>query len=295
MTGRELYAGAVTKSALSSELAAGRYSELQRPATIERRGHSLGRNKMKGRRRFGFPVPSFTQSSKKALRSLFVAGMIVLGPCGSIASADSNDLRSRLERLAADSNFAIEGLEWIGSEAVGDARGSVSERVNFLLQDYNHLLIQNERGEIKKVLITGHKTTEDKRWRDSATVYTVRVGNHHQVEAAVAGPSGVVRIVRLMVDTGATSLVLPTSMIGELGFGEGDFRPAIGWTANGPAPLLVGMLHSVRVGAAYADNVKVSFVPDQKLRGVMLLGMSFLERFRMTIDNERNELLLLTK
>jgi len=221
--------------------------------------------------------------------------MLAFGLRGSVAFADSNDLRSRLVRLAADSDFAIGGLEWIGPEAAGEDRSSVSERLNFLLQDYNHMLVRDERGRIEKVIITSHKTSDDKRWTISAAVYTVRVGNHHQVEAAIAGPNGLVKTVRLIVDTGATSLVLPSSMIGELGFTEAELLPGIGWTVNGPAPELIGMLHSVRLGTASAANVRVSFVPDQKMHGVMLLGMSFLQRFRMTIDNERNQLLLLPK
>jgi aspartyl protease family protein len=223
-----------------------------------------------------------------------VAGM--LGLCSGIAFADSNDLRSRLERLAADGEFAVGGLERIEPETVGEEHGSISDRLSFLLQNYNHVLIQDERGGISKVLITSRKTPEDTHWTESVTaVHTVRAGSHHQVEAAIAGPNGVVRIVPLMVDTGATSLLLPASMIGELGFAETDLRPAISRTANGLARKLVGTLNSVSVGAASAANVSVSFVPDQKLCGVMVLGMSFLQRFRMTIDNERNELLLQTK
>jgi len=66
-------------------------------------------------------------------------------------------------------------------------------------------------------------------------------------------------------------------------------------TVAGAAPIAVRMLRSVRVGALSADNVTVSFVEDQDLHRPTLLGMSFLQRFRMTIDNDRNELILLPK
>jgi aspartyl protease family protein len=240
-------------------------------------------------------MPSFTLQSKAGSGRLFVAGMLVFGLCNRTAFAEPNDLRSRLERLAAESSFAIGGLEWIGPEAARDERGSVPDRLNALLRDYNYVLIHDGRGGIEKVLITSHKTPEARSSAGSATVYTVRVGNCHQVEAAIAGPNGIVRTVRLMVDTGATSLVLPASMILELGFAPEALRAGMGMTINGPVPSVVGMLDSVRVGAVSADNVRVSFIADERLHGAMLLGMSFLQRFRMTIDDERNELVLLTK
>jgi aspartyl protease family protein len=226
--------------------------------------------------------------------------MLVLGLCGRMAFAEPNDLRSRLERLAAESNFAIGGLEWIGPEAARDQRGSVPDRLSSLLRDYNYVLIHDGRGGIERVLITSPKTSEAKGSEakgplDSATVSTVRVGNHHLVEAAITGANGTVRTVRLIVDTGASSLVLPASMILELGFAQEDLQPGMSRTINGSVPIVVGMLRSVRVGAASADNVRVSFVADEKLHGAMLLGMSFLQRFRMTIDDERNELVLLNK
>jgi aspartyl protease family protein len=121
------------------------------------------------------------------------------------------------------------------------------------------------------------------------------VGNRHYVDAAIAGPNGTVRAVRLLIDTGATSLVLPASMISELGFAPADLRASIGWGVGGPVPALIGMLRVVRIGAASADNILVNFVPDESLRGTKLLGMSFLRHFRMTIDDQRNELVLLAK
>jgi len=271
-------------------------SELQCLATIECVVTRQGGGMMNGARRFGLVlIPSFTQLSTAGSWSLLVAGMLAFGLCSRMASAEPSDLRSRLERLAAESGFALGGLEWIGPEAARVAPGSVSDRLNSLLRDYNYVLIHDGRGGIEKVLITSPKTSEPKRSADGVTVYTVRVGNHHLVEAAIAGPNGTVRTVRLMVDTGASNLVLPASMILQLGFAPEDLHAGVSMTGNGPVPIVVGMLRSVRVGAVSADDVKVAFIADEKLLGVRLLGMSFLQRFRMTIDHERNELVLLTK
>ncbi|MGZ8217672.1 retropepsin-like aspartic protease family protein [Methylomagnum sp.] len=211
------------------------------------------------------------------------------------ALAAPGDLRDELAALAAGNGFAIEGLGRIGSEPASRAQGAPPERLKALLRDYNYLLIQARPGVIEKVLITSRKVGGGKKSADSAYVGTVRLGAHHQVEAAVAGPNAVAKHLALLVDTGASTLVLPSSMIHELGFAPEDLRDGLSQTASGTEPVKIGTLGSVRIGAVSADNVAVSFIADKKLQGTMLLGMSFLQRFRMTIDDAKNELILLAK
>ena len=251
---------------------------------------------MQGRRAFGIPsVASCSRRPNSTPSFVGVVGMFLFGLCGGVAFADPNDLRSRLADLAVEGNFAIAGLEWIGPEAAGNGQGSVLERLNLLLQDYNHVLIRDGFGEVTKVLITSRKNSEAVGSATTVAVYTVRAGNRHYVDATIAGPNGRVRTVRLLIDTGATSLVLPASMISELGFAPEDLHLAIGWGVGGAVPTLVGTLRVVGVGAASADNIPVNFVPDERLRGTKLLGMSFLRHFRMTIDDQRSELVLLAR
>jgi len=251
---------------------------------------------MIGRRTFGFlPRASVSRHPNRASGFHFALAMFAFGLCGGVAFADSNDLRSRLANLATERGFAIEGLQWIGPEAAGNARGSVSDRLNVLLQDYNYVLIQDRLGGIAKVLITSRKSSQATSSASNDTVYTVRLNNHHYVDASIAGPSGIVRTVRFLIDTGATNVVLPASLIADLGFTPQDLRSGMGWGLGGAMAILVGRLRVVRVGAASVDEVQVSFVADEKLRGTMLLGMSFLQHFRVTIDDHRNELVLVTK
>jgi aspartyl protease family protein len=212
-----------------------------------------------------------------------------------IALADTGDLRAELRALAAQTGFVIEGLERIGAEPSASAEGSPAERLKSLLRDYNYLLVQSRPGAIEKVLITSRKASDGKGSADSAHVGTIRLGTHHQVEAAIAGPNAVAKTLPLIVDTGASTIVLPASMIPELGFAPEDLRNGMSQTASGTVPVKIGMLRSVRVGAVSAKDVQVSFIADQKLHGARLLGMSFLQRFRMTIDDARNELILLAK
>ena len=84
-------------------------------------------------------------------------------------------------------------------------------------------------------------------------------------------------------------------MIQRLGFTREGLQDGISQTAAGSVPVKTGMLKSVRVGDVSAENIPVSFISDQKLNGARLLGMSFLNRFRFSLDDENSELLLLSK
>ena len=95
-----------------------------------------------------------------------------------------------------------------------------------------------------------------------------------------------------MVDTGASTVVLPKSMIGQLGFAVDELRDGWTQTANGRVRVKTGTLRSVAVGSAMAQDVTVTFLEDKRLNGARLLGMSFLQRFRMTIDDANNRIIL---
>lgn len=84
-------------------------------------------------------------------------------------------------------------------------------------------------------------------------------------------------------------------MIQELGFNPGNLQEGISQTASGTTPVKVGFLRTVKLGSAAAKDVQVGFIEDRKLQGAKLLGMSFLQRYRMTIDDQNNELILTTK
>jgi aspartyl protease family protein len=226
---------------------------------------------------------------------LLLVWLLGFGLVSGGAFAEGGDLRGRLESLASQGGFAIEGLDWIGPEPAGNESGTTLERLKDLLRDYNYVLVQGGRSGIESVRITSRKDVEARGSAGSAYVGTVRMGSHHQVDAAIAGPNGVAKTVRLIVDTGATTIVLPESMIPELGFGPESLQNGTSQTASGNVATKIGTLSSVRVGAVAAENVMVGFIADARLKGAMLLGMSFLQRFRMTIDDQQNELILLAK
>ncbi|MGX2039836.1 retropepsin-like aspartic protease family protein [Methylocaldum sp. MU1018] len=227
----------------------------------------------------------------RRLRRL-LCGLLLTGTVS--AWAESETLRARLESLASDNGFAVEGLDRLGPESARAAEGDLPARIKTLLDDYNYVLMNGRSGAIERLLITSAKTPAQARSR-AVTVKTTRLGPHHQVDAVLVGPNGVALQVALMVDTGASTLALPESMAGELGFAPEALRPGISQTANDTVPIRVGLLGSVQVGPASVTAVPVAFFPDDRLRGARLLGMSFLSRFRMTLDETQNELILLAK
>ncbi len=207
--------------------------------------------------------------------------------------AQAETLRSQLENLAKQNSILIEGLDRIGAEPSRQVEGDVPQQIKSLLSDYNFMSV-GQGGRIERLTITSLKQLAP-RPRFSGAVKTRRLGAHHQIDATVRGPGDMEIGVSLLVDTGATTLVLPESMIAPLGFDRAALQTGTSQTAAGSIPVKTGLLKSVNVGGVVAENVPVSFIGDQQLNGTRLLGMSFLNRFRFSLDDENNELLLLSK
>jgi clan AA aspartic protease (TIGR02281 family) len=93
----------------------------------------------------------------------------------------------------------------------------------------------------------------------------------------------------LIVDTGATDIVLPESMIAKLGFRDSELSRASVQTANGLAAAQRGVLRSIELGGPDINDViqrvPVLFMGDADTGGYALMGMSVLGRYSMTIEN----------
>jgi len=163
-----------------------------------------------------------------------------------------------------------------------------------LLKDYNYLLTSGAGGKLQGVKITSPKQIGP-RPSSKGYIQTTRVGSHHQVQAEVTGPGGDRIPVDLMIDTGASMVVLPESYADKLGFKPEDLHVGLSQTASDTVHVKVGTLKSVTVGNVTAEQVHVSFMPDDRLNGAKLLGMSFLHQFRFSLDDEASELMLLKK
>lgn len=207
------------------------------------------------------------------------------------ARADS--LRGQLESLAKANSIVVEGLDRLDDEPARPVDGDAAQQIKALLSGYNFMAVGTD-SKIERLVITSPKQLVA-RPQVSGTVKTQRIGTHHQVQAVLNGPNNGDVSAKLLVDTGATNLVLPESMIAALGFTRQALRASTSQTAGGSVAVKTGLLKSVKVGDVLAWDVSVSFVADQKLGATGLLGMSFLNRFRFSLDDESNELLLLSK
>jgi len=84
-------------------------------------------------------------------------------------------------------------------------------------------------------------------------------------------------------------------MIEPLGFTKEELDDDEAETANGIVAVKTGTLRSVRVGQATTGDVSVGFIADERIGNQYLLGMSFLDRFRLTIDEKTNRVVLLPR
>ena len=194
--------------------------------------------------------------------------------------------------MAAAEGFAVDGLDRLAdAPAPIIPGGQLGVRIGRLLGEYNYIMVHDAAGRIVDLRISGLRgpyRPVPPRHR----VKTRRRGSHHLVEATLTGRRGATSRLQLMVDTGATTLALPLSQAAALGFRPGDLEDGWSETANGRIPVKLAELASVRVGWAVEQDVRVAFIADDKLAGNALLGMSFLERFRLTIDDERDQIIL---
>jgi aspartyl protease family protein len=215
------------------------------------------------------------------------------------AQAQDEDLRAQILDLAASEGFLVSGLEQIDDAA---ARKRVPEdplrRIRILLSGYNYLLLHDRAGGLRELWILEPRPTTAALVERHA-VGTTRRGPHHVVETALVGPNGRRQKMALTLDTGATTIVLPREMIPLLGFQTKDLRDGWSRTAAGRVPVKLGRLKTVKVGHALAKDVAVAFLageagpdPDDELA---LLGMSFLKRFRLTIEDAKHQIILMAK
>lgn len=196
-----------------------------------------------------------------------------------------------LQEMSEKHGFAVKGLSMVDGNSRSQSTGGVIEQIESLLIDYNYILLRKPNGRVERLIISSRKRaipTPTPR----GTVTTRRRGRHHIVEAVIRGPNGSAVTTGLMVDTGASTVVLPSSMIAKLGFARNQLRKARMKTANRTVDGHIGFLASVDIAGHSTTMVRVAFVDDDRLQGARLLGMSFLRHFRVTIDDENNQITL---
>ncbi|MGF1639476.1 MAG: TIGR02281 family clan AA aspartic protease [Rhodospirillales bacterium] len=233
-----------------------------------------------------------TRPIRRALAFLSLVAAVVAATAPVVAQEAGGGLGGQVEALAARAGFPVQGLDRIGDAPARDVdEAAPLEQLETLLKGFNYLVVHDADGGVRELRILSRGPAPQPAARRDA-VGTERSGGRHVVEAELTGPTGNKRTVRLVVDTGASTLVLPSSMIAPLGFGPDDLDDDEAETANGTVDVRVGTLRSVRVGQAEVRDVAVGFITDDRIGDQHLLGMSFLERFRLTIDPKTDKIVL---
>ena len=241
---------------------------------------------------------------------VLVIPCLTLLPFVAYTERQAAGLREQLTKLADQHGFAVKGLERLGDEREKPVAGELRKRLAALLSDYSFLLLEDGQGNLRAVHVLGHHPAQPdpssaalRKERPPAapagersdTIKTTRYQSHHYAKALLTGPNGQTYPLNLLIDTGATTVVLPASLSETLGFRSEDLRPGWAQTAGGRIPVQWGLLAAVQVGDVMVKDVEVSFMADPYLDNQKILGMSFLRNFRISLDDQNGELILFTR
>ena len=206
--------------------------------------------------------------------------------------APPQNLRAQIEALVDQHNIKAAGLHLVSEAAPVQTEGDIESRIERLLDGYNYVLLRGPtNGVVEKLIVIGpHGARPARSLRVS--VRTTRRGSGHFVDADIVGQGSGRQKVSLLVDTGASFVVLPASLKSPLGYDGVKLTKRTLSTAAGPVEGEMAVLRTVAVGKALVKDVAVAFVDDELLGLPGLLGMSFLKRFVTVIDDDRNEVTL---
>ena len=209
----------------------------------------------------------------------------------SAQAEDADDLFSQIQSLQSQMDIKITGLERIQNEEKVFARGSLEQQIEQVLASYNHIISRNNKGQIERIVIVNKKQkTEVER----IILPTSLQGNHFMVSVAISGKGSNWQTVDMIIDTGADLVVLPESMIAQLGLADSTFIRKKMQTANGTTDAKIGKLQELRIAGETVENVEVAFIADQLLGKNCLLGLSVLGRYQINID-DKSQLITLFK
>jgi clan AA aspartic protease (TIGR02281 family) len=217
-----------------------------------------------------------------ALALLAASGAAYPAPAGSTAYGS---LAAQVQALAQQNGFSLVGLSRLEDAPARSVTGSPQHQLQAVLDGYNYVMAE------KKLIVLGKE-----RWTPPVAKDTVletrRQGLHHVVTATLEGLSEAELQVGLMIDTGASISVLPLSMADELGLSQDEMAERQVQTAKGKMQAKIGILSALRLGNQKITDVEVAFIEDAMLGGNRLLGMNVLGQYRMTLDDQRNQLTL---
>jgi clan AA aspartic protease (TIGR02281 family) len=229
----------------------------------------------------------------KSLRLTALSWLVLLALSAQAQEAEeASDLFTQIQSLQNRMNIQITGLERIQNEAKVITRGSLEQQLEQLLASFNHIISRNAKGQIESIVIINKKQkTEDQR----IVLPTTLQGNHHMVSVDISGNGQLWQTLDMIIDTGADLVVLPESLIAQLGLQDSTFTRQKMQTANGTTEAKIGKLQELRIAGETLEQVEVAFIPDSLLGKNSLLGMSVLGRYQINIDDQSQLITLFKK
>ncbi|MDD5461622.1 MAG: retropepsin-like aspartic protease [Methylococcales bacterium] len=205
---------------------------------------------------------------------------------------DDGGLLEQIQSLQSSLNIQINGLEEVQNEEKVITSGSQEQQIEQLLASFNHIISRNAKGKIERIVIINKKQKPEV----NRIVLPIRFqGNHFVVSVAISGNGKIWQTLDMIVDTGADLVVLPESMIDQLGLADSAFTRQQMQTANGMAEAKMSLLKELKIAGETVENVQAAFVADDLLGKNSLLGMSVLGRYQINIDDKTQLITLFKK
>jgi aspartyl protease family protein len=232
-------------------------------------------------------------SASKQLRLLAISSLALIALSAHAQNAeDTDDLFKQIQALQSQMNIKITGLERIQNEEKVITRGSLEQQIEQLLASFNHIISRNAKGQIEHIVIINKKQKTEV---DRIVLPTSLQGNHFMVSVAISGDGGLWQTLDMIIDTGADLVVLPESMIAQLGLADSTFIRQKMQTANGMTEAKIGVLKELKIAGETVENVQAAFIADRLLGKNSLLGMSVLGRYQINIDDKSQMITLFKK
>lgn len=201
-------------------------------------------------------------------------------------------LADQLYDLAEQHDFVIRGIDIVGEAEQRKVHGNDIEiQLQQFLDGFNYALVRGDEQQLERLIIVNKNTVKQKK----IILETRRKDRQHLIDVSLQGINNAWLTVELLVDTGADRIVVPESMLEELGFDPDKLDNAKLQTVNGALEARTGQLKAISLGNQIIKNVDIAFVDDELLGKVMLLGMNVLSQYRMTLDDELSQITLIEK
>lgn len=217
-----------------------------------------------------------------------IIGLLLLGPVNGSAA----ELSGLLKSWSAEHGFALFGDALTAQHDV-DLPGEgtpLARQLRHVLEGYAYILETRRDGSVVRLAIMGENGAKPV---PSGRIELAMSGpkGDKRIQASLRGPGGTVQL-PMLVDTGASLVVLPKSLAEPLGLSLAGARSIKLRTANGDIEGQRLNLPAIKLGNTAVEKVDIAMVESETITDFGLLGMSLLSRYQIEFVGE--DLLRLT-